>query len=56
MWSIFFFQNVDQKNFGRDQAIETRGQFFLIYLLTDVLCYDENIVLFVYRVWWVVHQ
>lgn len=28
MWSIFFFQNVDQKNFGRDQAIETRGQFF----------------------------
>lgn len=24
---VFFFQNVDQKNFGRDQAIETRGQF-----------------------------
>lgn len=23
----FFFQNVDQKNFGRDQAIETGGQF-----------------------------
>lgn len=23
----FFFQNTDQKNFGRDQAIETRGQF-----------------------------
>lgn len=41
---IFFFQNLDQKIFGRDQVFETRGQFLeytckqMFYAMMKTLC------------------